>query len=152
MKDEIPDPMELLPVTQRELDEALARHVMYLHGEKSGARCVLQYRNLSRLNFRGGDCTQADFTASMIIDSDLSDAKFVSANFFGCDMRNANLSNANLVRADLRGAYLAGADLTVRSMPSAVKPTRRWASGTSMTRPNSKCASNRIDRMSSARR
>ncbi len=101
------------------LDDALEKHGMYLRGQMGGARAVIQYQNLSRVNFRNGDWTQADFAGSAFVNANMSHAIFTSSNFFGCDMRNANLEESNLTRADLRGAYIAGANLTRANLEAA---------------------------------
>ena len=69
------------PITQKELQEILHLHNMWLCGNDGGVRA-----NLSGANLR---------------DADLS----------GADLRRANLSWANLSGADLSGADLSGADL-----------------------------------------
>ena len=117
--DIIPDPHDLTLVTQGELDNAVEKHAKYMRGQNGGARLVLQYKNLSGLNFKARSLQQADFTASLMVGCDLSDCDFKGANFFACDLRNANLRNAKLTRADFRGAYVAGADLTEADLTEA---------------------------------
>ena len=112
----VPDPSELSPLSQEELDDIVKRHMMFLKGQNGGARAVLQYRNLSNLDFNGNDLSQGEFTGSLFIESDLSGGTFKSASFFACDMRNADMSNSNFSRADFRGAYVAGANLSGADM------------------------------------
>ena len=116
MSSAVPDHNELPAVSQRMLDEAIEKHAKYLRGQGGGARAVLQYRNLSGLDFKQADLSQADFTGSFFIEADLSKGTFKSACFFACDMRNAKLNDANLRRADFRGAYVAGANLSGADM------------------------------------
>lgn len=111
MLKEIPDPSELPFLSQGRLNDMIEKHARFLRGESGGARAVLQYYNLSGLNFRRQNLAQADFTASSLAGCDLSDGVFTSANFFACDLRNTNFFRADLSRCDLRGAYLAGANL-----------------------------------------
>jgi uncharacterized protein YjbI with pentapeptide repeats len=111
MKEHIPDPSELPPLSQHALDDVIEMHGMYLRGQKGGARCVLHYRNLSHLDFKERDLSHADFTGSVLLETKLAGGNFQSANFFACDMRNANLKKGNFKRADFRGAFVAGADL-----------------------------------------
>jgi uncharacterized protein YjbI with pentapeptide repeats len=116
MKMIIPDPSDLLPLSQTELNDIIERHAMYLRGQVGGARASIKYRNLSRLNFSKVDLTQGDFTGSMFIEADLSSGNFKGASFFACDLRNANMRNGNFSRADFRGAYVAGANLSGADM------------------------------------
>lgn len=111
MLKEVPDPSELPFLSQGRLNDMIDKHARYLKGESGGARAILQYYNLSGLNFRRQNLAQADFTASSLAGCDLSDGIFTSANFFACDLRNTNFFRADLSRCDLRGAYLAGANL-----------------------------------------
>ncbi len=108
----VPDPSELPPLRQDQLDEAIKKHEMFLSGRSGGARANLQYRNLSNLDFNSCDLSQADLTGSLLIEADLSSGTFKSTSFFACDMRNADMSNGNFSRADFRGAYVAGANLS----------------------------------------
>jgi len=119
MQHVIPDPSDMAPMEQGELNAIINKHQMYLRGEMGGARAVLQYCNLSGLNFSGKDLSQADFTASLFRDANLSGANFKSASFFACDLRNADLRDADLSRVDFRGAYVSGADLTGADLTDA---------------------------------
>lgn len=118
--DNVPlDPSEMAPMSQEELDETIKKHGRYMRGELGGARAVLQYRNLSGLNFSRKDLSQADFTGSLFREANMVEANFKSTSFFACDLRNANLRDANLSRVDFRGAYVSGADLTGADMTDA---------------------------------
>jgi len=108
----VPDPGELLPLHQDALDEIIKKHDMFLRGQQGGARAVITYRNLSYLNFKAKDLSNADFTGSLFIEADLSHGKFCNTTFFACDLRNANMRDANFSRCDFRGAYVAGANLS----------------------------------------
>lgn len=116
MKEDIPDPAELPPMAQVELDDIMRLHTMYLRGQRGGARAVIKYKNLSHLHFKSHDLSQADFTGSIFVESDLSYGTFSGCCFFACDLRNANLGYADFTRSDFRGAYVAGADLTEANM------------------------------------
>lgn len=111
MLKEVPDPSELPLLSQGRLNDIIDKHARFLQGESGGARAVLQYYNLSGLNFRSQNLAQADFTGSSLSGCDLSNGVFTSANFFACDLRNTNFFRADLSRCDLRGAYMAGANL-----------------------------------------
>ena len=111
------NPLEM--VTQIELDEIIKKHITFLKGIRGGSRAVLKFKDMSSLNFRGADLSQADFTGSILRDAILAQGKFHGVSFFACDMRNANLENADFNRADFRGAYVAGANLTGADLEKA---------------------------------
>ncbi len=92
---------------------------MFLRGQNGGARAVVQYKNLSNLDFKEQDVSQADFTGSAFLESNLSYANFSGTTFFACDMRNADMKGGNFRRADFRGAFVAGADLSQADMTDA---------------------------------
>ncbi len=106
-------------VSQRELDEVIKKHATFLKGIRGGARAVLKFKDMTGLNFRGADLSQADFTGSVLVDAILSGGTFKGVSFFACDMRHAKLENASFARADFRGAYVAGANLTGADLEKA---------------------------------
>lgn len=116
---EIPQPGAMTVITQPELDLALGKHRMFLRGQVGGSRAIFQYKDLSGLNFHNHDLSQADFTGSMLVESDLSLCTFRSTSFFGCDMRDCDLSHADLSRADLRGTTMSGANLSGANLADA---------------------------------
>ncbi len=115
----IPPPNNLPEITQSELNEVLESHSLFLRGQIGGKRAMLQYKDLSALNFHNHDLSHADFTGSMFVGADLSLGIYKCACFFACDLRNADLSHADLSRTDLRGAYLAGANLSGADLSDA---------------------------------
>ncbi|MFN3826622.1 MAG: pentapeptide repeat-containing protein [Micavibrio sp.] len=106
-------------ITQRELDDIIHKHATFLKGIRGGARAVLKFKDLSHLDFHGGNLSQADFTGSLLNSANLAHGVFKGVSFFACDMRNANLEQADFSRADFRGAYVAGANLTGADLKSA---------------------------------
>lgn len=106
-------------ISQDALDEIIERHGLYTTGQTGGARAVLQYCDLSHLDFHESDLSNADFTASTFSESNLSGCKLANSTFFGADLRNCNLEDANMTRADLRGAYLGGANLAGANLHGA---------------------------------
>lgn len=115
----IPEPNELLPMDQAELDEIAEQHQVYLNGSRGGARANFKFRDLSGLSLKGYNLSQADFTASRLVGADLSHGIFEAACFFACDLRHASLEHAAFLRADFRGAYIAGANLSGADLASA---------------------------------
>lgn len=106
-------------ITQRELDDVIKKHNIFLKGIRGGARAVLKFKDLSHLDFHGSNVSQGDFTGSLLNSANLAHGTFKGVSFFACDMRNANLEHADFSRADFRGAYVAGANLTGADMKSA---------------------------------
>ncbi len=120
MRAEAPfDKTGLEKISQQELDGIIKKHKTFLKGIRGGARCVLQYKDLSGLDFRKSDLSQADFTGSVMREARLQGGTYIGVSFFACDLNNANFENANLARADFRGAYVAGANLTGANLHSA---------------------------------
>ena len=76
---------------QKELNEILQLHKMWLNDEEGG-KCA---------NLRGADLRGAD-----LLDADLRGANLRGANLRGADLWDANLRDANLRGADLRDADL----------------------------------------------
>ncbi len=109
---DIPEPEKLIAVTQDELNDILEIHAMFLRGQVGGKRAMLQYKNLSDLNFHNHDLSQADFTGSILSRADLSLGTYKCACFFACNLEDADLSYSDMSRTDLRGAYLSGANLS----------------------------------------
>jgi uncharacterized protein YjbI with pentapeptide repeats len=99
-------------VTQRELDEAIRKHGVFVKGVRGGARAVFKFKDMSHLDFRKSDLSQADFTGSVLVGANLAEGIFRGVSFFSCDLRNAALEKGDFSRADFRGAFVAGANLT----------------------------------------
>ena len=97
------------PITQKELQEILHLHNMWLCGNDGGVRA-----NLSRADLRGANLSGADLRGADLRGADLS-----GADLRGADLRGANLSRANLSGADLRGANLSRADLSRANLSGA---------------------------------
>ncbi|MEM7651040.1 MAG: pentapeptide repeat-containing protein [Pseudomonadota bacterium] len=99
-------------VTPEQLKNIIDLHAKFLKGTGGGQRAILKYKDLSGLDFRLADLTNADFSACCLNGANLSQATFVSACFFACDMEKADLSASNFTRADFRGANIIGSNLT----------------------------------------
>lgn len=76
---------------QKELDEVIRKHKMWLNNEDGGERADLSFANLS-----GSDLSNSDLRRADLIRADLSCS----------DLRGSDLSGSDLRRADLRGADL----------------------------------------------
>jgi len=99
-------------LTQEDADAICAKHDRLWTARPGGARAVFSWMDLSGLNFRSRNLSDADFTGAILCGCKFSGARLDHAVFFGADMQEADLSETSLRRADLRGACLRGADLT----------------------------------------
>ena len=89
-------------MNQKELNEILRLHKMWLNKEDGGIRVDLRFADLRFANLRRADLREADL-------------RF--ANLRKADLREADLREANLSEADLRGADLRGANLDFSCLP-----------------------------------
>ena len=99
-------------LTQDEADGICAKHDRLWTARPGGARAVFSWMDLSGLNFRGRNLSDADFTGAILAGCKFANARLDHTVFFAADMQEADLSECSLRRADLRGACLRGADLT----------------------------------------
>ena len=88
--------------TQKELNEILKLHKMWLKKEEGGKRANLSEADLFGANLFGANLSEAD----------LSGANLSRANLSRANLSGTNLSGANLYEADLFGANLSGANLS----------------------------------------
>ena len=98
--------------TQAEVDAICARHDRLWQAKPGGARAVFSWTDLSGLDLRGRNLTDADFTGALLVGTDLTGARLDHATLYGADLQGAVLVEASLRRADLRGACLRACDLT----------------------------------------
>jgi uncharacterized protein YjbI with pentapeptide repeats len=99
-------------VSQRELDEAVRLHGMWLADIKTGRRCMLAGRNLSGLRFRaldgqpvdlnGADFAQADLSETEADDIFLHHCNFNGAKFDRCHWRHPVFAFADMRRVSAR--------------------------------------------------
>src|SRR5580692_10123799 len=99
-------------LTQEDADAICAKHDRLWTARPGGARAVFSWMDLTGLNFRGRNLSDADFTGAILVGCKFVNARLDHTVFFGADLQEADLSEASLRRADLRGACLRGADLT----------------------------------------
>ncbi|HKT53669.1 MAG TPA: pentapeptide repeat-containing protein [Caulobacteraceae bacterium] len=99
-------------LSQEEADAVCAKHDRLWTARPGGARAVFSWMDLTGLNFRGRNLSDADFTGAILAGCKFVNARLDHTVFFGADLQEADLSEASLRRADLRGACLRGSDLT----------------------------------------
>ena len=93
-------------ITEKELDETLRKHELWLEGKDGGKRADLGGANLCKANLRGANLCKANLRGA-----NLCGANLCGANLSGADLSGANLSEANLYGANLRGADLCEATM-----------------------------------------
>ena len=83
-------------INQKELNEILQKHEMWLKNEKAGECADLSYTDLRGVNL---SCTNLSYT-----------------DLRGADLRYANLNNANLWDANLKGANLNNVETNMNTI------------------------------------
>jgi hypothetical protein len=78
------------------------------------------YRNSTRLDWRGAILRGVDLSGANLRGVDLSGANLYDAILRGANLRGANLSGANLSGANLRGVDLSGANLSGANLSDAI--------------------------------
>ena len=87
---------------QKELDEILKKHVLWLHNERGGVRA----------NLRGAHLYGADLHNANLREADLNGVNLCCANLRDANLQRADLRRAILKKADLLGANFYNADLS----------------------------------------
>ncbi len=103
-------------LAQSDIVDILQLHQRFRACRPGGARAVVEYADLSGLDFAGMDLEDAVFTGCRLEGANFEDARLDNAIFFCADLRRANLRGASLRRADLRGTSLQGANLSNADM------------------------------------
>ena len=110
---------ELTRLTQKGLDEVIARHEVFRKNRPGGARANLSNHDLSGLDLSNHDLAHADFTGSTLVGSNFTKSRLDFCLFFGADMRESICDKASMIRADLRGACLRGARMANADLTDA---------------------------------
>ena len=103
-------------LTQEQADAICLKHDRLWTARPGGARAVFSWLDLTGLNFRGRNLSDADFTGALLVGAKFTGARLDHAVFFGADLQEADLTEASMRRCDLRGACLRGADLSGADM------------------------------------
>lgn len=110
---------------QKELDNILKLHRMWLYGENGGQRANLSkadlsYTNLSDVILSGANLCFADLRFADLNGADLNNADLSYANLSDSSLNNTNLNNADLIGTNLRYADLSYANLNNANLSDAV--------------------------------
>ena len=98
-------------MTQKELNEILHKHKLWLDGNPDETKANLRGADLREADLRWADLRWADLREADLSQADLNRADLSRADLRGAYLRGADLRGADLRGADLRGAYLIGAYL-----------------------------------------
>ena len=124
-------------ISQKELQDILAKHKKWLNDERGGAKAKLrhayllcanlgnvdlQYADLYDAYLRGAGLRDADLQYAYLREADLQYADLYDAYLRGADLRDADLQYADLREADLRGADLKYANLRGADLKGARRP------------------------------
>lgn len=98
-------------ISQKELEEIIAKHKKWLKDEEGGERADLQLTNLRNVNLRGANLQGADLQEADLRGADLHGAILRKAYLRDTNLQGANLQDSCLSYALLRCANLHGANL-----------------------------------------
>jgi len=106
-------------MTQKELDEVLRLHLLWLDCANDGAMADLRGANLRWAHLSGANLSGADLSGANLREANLSGANLREANLREANLREANLSGADLREANLREANLREANLSGANLREA---------------------------------
>src|SRR5271156_1830498 len=89
-------------LTQEDADAICIKHDRLWTARPGGARAVFSWLDLTGLNFRGRNLSDADFTGALLTGAKFGGAKLDHAIFFGADLQEADMTEASMRRCDLR--------------------------------------------------
>ena len=108
------------------IKELLAKHLLWLQGDKDGVRADLRGADLRGADLRSANLRGANLSSANLSSADLRGADLRGADLRGADLRSANLRGANLSSANLSSADLRGADTDKRYIQiSCIGSTKR---------------------------
>lgn len=106
-------------INQATLDEAIKKHIKFMRGIQGGRRLLFRFKDLTGLNFRGADLSQADISGSIAKDAYFSYANMSESGLFACDLSGAHFEKTNLKRADLRGSIAVDTNFSLANLHHA---------------------------------
>ena len=80
---------DLQRLDQSEVDEICAKHERLCASKPGGARAVFAWKDLTGIDLRGRNLTEADFSGAVLVGCRFRGAKLDHANLFGCDFEGA---------------------------------------------------------------
>lgn len=98
-------------MTQKEFDEMMRLHEIWLDGEEGGRRAIMQGEDLRNVNMNRADMMGVNMQRANTQRADMQDA-----NMWGADMRGANMQRANMQRANMQHVDMQHADMRSAEM------------------------------------
>lgn len=113
-------------MNQKELDNIINQHLLWLKGDSDGVRADLRFKDLRGLNLKGKCLVQANLGSVDMTGMDLERTDFDYANLYRAkmndtclngtkfnfaNMENCDLRDASMKRSELRGCNLRHANL-----------------------------------------
>ena len=97
--------------TQKDLQEILDNHKLWLSDPTKGKRADLSYSNLSYSNLSKCDLRGSNLSGSNLRGSNLSYSNLSKCDLSKCDLRDCDLSECDLRGSDLSDSNLRGSNL-----------------------------------------
>jgi len=94
-----------------QIDQICLKHERFLKSKPGGQRASFAWTDVTGMDISGRNLADADFTAAIMCEVNLTAAILDHSSFYCADLQNARLERASLVRSDMRGASLRGANL-----------------------------------------
>ena len=98
-------------ITQKELNEIIKKHQMWLNDENGGERARFNDMNLNGLDLSNSNLEAAYFCGTDLVHSNLENCNLKSCQMCYADLSYANLKNANIQYADLSSCILINTNL-----------------------------------------
>lgn len=96
---------------QKDLDEILKKHVLWLHDERGGVRANLRGAHLYGADLHNANLREADLRGVNLCCANLRDANLQRADLRRAILKKADLLGANFYKADLSEAAFQGEDI-----------------------------------------
>ena len=106
-------------MNDKELNEILKKHKLWLNHKKGGERANLSFTNLWETDLCRADLRFADMHGACLRGAILSQANLQGTDLGGAILSGANLWGANLSKADLREAILIKTNLNAADLRGA---------------------------------
>ena len=103
---------ELRKITQKQLEEILHKHKLWLENKEGGEKADLSYVDLAGADLTGANLIGADLEYANLTDADLECANLMGANLMKANLTGTNLTGVYLEDTNLEDAILEKANLT----------------------------------------
>ena len=98
-------------LTQKEVNEIIKKHQMWLNNEEGGKQAKFSDMNLNGLDLSNSNLEDAYFSGTDLVGANLENCNLRSCQMSYADLSFANLKNCNLQHADLGSCILSHTNL-----------------------------------------